>query len=76
MGIDKLLEVAKRVLFLASFVLLAIALWERFINYFGYTIAGTSYTPGRMLEFASIMLLFVIAIQLRQTRQDLQRRAP
>lgn len=74
MGSDKVLSTLSRVLFLASFVLLAIAVLERFINYFGYTILGASYTPGRMLEFAAIMLLFVIAILLRQSREELRRR--
>jgi hypothetical protein len=74
MGVEKLLSLMSRVLFLAAFVLLAIAVWERFVNYFGYTILGASYTPGRMLEFAGIMLLFVVTILLRQTRDDTRRR--
>ncbi len=63
-----------RLFFLASFALLAIAVVERLVNYFGYTILGSGYTPGRMLEFAAIMLLFVITILLRQAREELRRR--
>jgi uncharacterized metal-binding protein len=74
MGSDKLMSTISRVLFLASFVLLAIAILERLVNFFGYTVLGTSYTPGRMLEFSAIMLLFVIAILIRQTREELRRR--
>ena len=61
-----------RVLFFAAFLLLAAAILERVVNYFGYTILGANYTPGRMLEFAGIMLLFVIAMLLRQTREELR----
>jgi len=74
MGSDKMLSTLSRVLFFASFALLAIAILERFVNYFGYTVLGGSYTPGRMLEFAAIMLLFVITILLRQSREELRRR--
>lgn len=70
MGIDKLIGAASRVFFLAAFALLFIAVWERIVNYFGYSFLGTSYTPGRMLEFAAVLLLFVIAILLRQMRDE------
>jgi len=75
MGSDKCTSMMSRVLFFASFLLLTIAVLERLVNYFGFTILGTSYTPGRMLEFAGIMLLFVIALLLRQTREELRRKA-
>lgn len=64
-------SIMSRVFFFAAFLLLAVAVFERLINYFGFTILGSSYTPGRMLEFAGIMLLFVIALLLRQTREGL-----
>jgi hypothetical protein len=31
------------------------------------------YQPGRMLEFASILLIFVIAILLRQIRDNVRK---
>lgn len=73
---DLCTSLLSRVLFFASFLLLAIAVIERLVNFFGFTVLGTSYTPGRMLEFAGIMLLFVIAILLRQTREELRRKSP
>jgi len=75
MDSDRGLSLLSRVLFFTSFVLLAVAVVERLVNYFGYTILGSSYTPGRMLEFAGIMLLFVITILLRQAREELRRKA-
>lgn len=74
MGSNKWISLLSRVLFLAAFLLLAIAVLERLVNYTGYTIVGGAYTAGRMLEFAGIMLLFVIAIVLRQSRDELRKR--
>ena len=75
MGSDKWMSLLSRVLFLAAFLLLAIAVLERLVNYVGYTIVGAAYTSGRLLEFAAMMLLFVIAILLRQTREELRKRS-
>jgi hypothetical protein len=74
MGSDRGLSFLSRLFFMASFALLAVAVAERLVNYFGYTILGLGYTPGRMLEFAGIMLLFVITILLRQAREELRRK--
>ncbi len=71
---SKWVSLLSRVLFLAAFLLLAIAVVERLVNYAGFTIVGSAYTAGRMLEFAGIMLLFVIAIVLRQARDELRKR--
>lgn len=76
MGTDVLTSFLNRVFFAAAFILLAIAVVDRVLTWFGYTILGSSYTAGRMLEFAAIMLLFVMALLLRQTRDAAQRKAP
>ena len=39
-------SIMSRVLFFAAFLLLAVAVLERLANYFGFTILGSSYTPG------------------------------
>lgn len=71
---DKLNSLVSRVFFSISFVLIAIALLDRFLNFFGYTILMGGYTSGRMLEFAGIMLTVVIALLLRQIREGLKKR--
>lgn len=76
MGSDKLTSFLNRVFFLAAFVLLALAVVDRFITWFGYTILGGTYSAGRLLEFAAIMLLFVIALLARQMRDALHRKGP
>jgi hypothetical protein len=76
MGADKLTSFLNRVFFAAAFLLLAVAVLDRILTWFGYTILGSAYTAGRMLEFAAIMLLFVVALLLRQMRDAAQRKAP
>jgi hypothetical protein len=74
MGWEKMQSAMSRVFFFAAFLLLAVAVLERLVNYFGVTFLGATYTPGRMLEYAGIMLLFVIAILMRQARDEFRRR--
>jgi hypothetical protein len=70
---EKLMSFISRLFFLASFVLVTLALFDRVLNLFGYTILRGGYTSGRMLEFAAIMLIVVIALLLRQIRETLKR---
>lgn len=76
MDLDRLNSVACRVGFFGAFVLLGFAILERGANLLGYTILGIgSYGPGRLAEFAAILLLFVIALLLRETRELLRGRS-
>ncbi len=74
MGFDKLNSIVNRLFFLGAFMLLGLALLERVVNEFGYTILRGFYTAGRLLEFATILLVFVMAMLLRQVREELKRR--
>jgi len=75
MGSDKLFSLVSRVFFFGAFALLLIAVIEVIANASSYTILGGSYTGGRLLEFAVILLVFVMAILLRQIRDELRRDA-
>jgi hypothetical protein len=59
-----------RVLFLIAFGLAALAALEKLVNLAGYTILRV-YTPSRFIEFAVVVLLFVIALILRDIRHAL-----
>lgn len=66
---DKLTSVASRTLFAVACILAGGAILEKVANLFGYTIAMLGgYTPSRLLELAGVVLLFVIALQLREIR--------
>ncbi len=71
--VDKLSSFASRLFFLMAFGLLAIAVAERVVNLFGYTILRGAYAGGRLLEFAAVLLIFVIALILRQLRNELRK---
>ena len=57
-----------RVLFVASFILAGLAVFEKLSNVLGYTLLRDAYAPGRLLDLAGIALLFVIALLLREIR--------
>jgi len=64
-----------RLFFVGAFVLLALAILERIVNAFGYTLILGSFRPGRLIEFSAILLLFVTVLILRQVRDQLKSRA-
>ena len=64
---SKLISLLSRVFFLISFVIAGIAVWEKLANLFGMTLLR-GYPPSRLLEFAAVVLLFVIAMQLREIK--------
>lgn len=75
MSLEKLVSLVSRLFFLGAFALLALALIERIANASGYTILQL-YTGGRLLEFAVVLLVFVIAVQLREMKEELKSRRP
>ncbi len=72
MSFDTLNSIVTRVLFFGGFGLLGLAILEGVVNLFGYRILR-DYTAGRVLEFAAILLIFVIALLLRQLREELKK---
>jgi len=70
---ESLFSAVSRLFFLGAFALLALAVLEKAANATGYTIMR-AYPGGRLLEFAVVLLIFVVAIQLRAMREDLKRR--
>lgn len=77
MTFEKMISVASRLFFLAAFVLLALEIIGRIANAAGYTIMLLGrFSAGRLLEIAGVLLVFVIAIQLREIRLELKKRNP
>ena len=75
MSLEKLVSMTSRLFFLGAFVFLALAVIERVANAIGYTIVP-AFEPGRLLDFAVVLLVFVIAMQLRQTKEEFKSRKP
>ena len=72
MNVDRLSGIVSRLLFAGAFLLLALAVLERISYEFGYTILRGTFTGGRLLEIAAVILIFVIALLLRQIREALK----
>jgi len=64
------------VLFLGALVMVGLAIWEKLGNLIGYTLFRNTYTPGRLLEFSAVVVLFVIALQLGEIGRSLDRKGP
>jgi hypothetical protein len=66
-------SIACRLFFAGAFVLFAVAVAERVVNSAGYTFLGAAgYPAGRLLEFAVVLLVFVISLLLRELRDELR----
>jgi preprotein translocase subunit SecY len=72
MGIERLVSFVSRLFFFGSFLLFALAVVERIANAFGYTVLQ-QYSGGRLLEIAVVLLVFVIAVQLREVKEELRK---
>lgn len=75
MSVEKLFSVVSRLFFLGAFVLIGLAVMERVANLAGYTFEPV-YQSGRLLEFAVVLLVFVITIQLREMKEGLRDKKP
>jgi hypothetical protein len=74
MDLDKLIGALGRPLFTLALALLALAGAERLANIAGYTITRSTFTAGRLLEISALLATFVIAILLRQIRDEARAR--
>jgi hypothetical protein len=71
MNVDGLLSNLGRLLFVGAFVLAVLAVIKGIVQLTGGGMLG-DYTPGRLMEFAAILLVFVVTILLREIRDKLQ----
>lgn len=71
----ELTSLISRILFLGAFVLAGVAVLEKVVNAAGYTILQGRWESSRLLEFAAIALMFVVALQLRDIRYAVQSKA-
>jgi len=76
MWLEKVLAIIRRTFLVVAFLLLGLAVIERAVNVYNYTIVAQALTPGRLLEFSVVLLLFVVALQLREVREELRLRSP
>jgi hypothetical protein len=75
MNFDKFNSIVSRIFFFGAFFLFALAVLERVALSLGVSLLMETFEPGRLLEYATILMVFVIAILLRQIRGSSRRRA-
>ena len=71
--LDKISSVVSRILFAFAFLFLFVAFWDKFLGLFGWQLSRMPYESGRLLEFSAILLIFAIALILRQMRELLKK---
>ncbi len=71
MNIGNLYKIFARSLFFVALAILAVGFFEMAANLFGYTVLRGAYTTGRLVELSAALLIFVIAVLLRQIRDAL-----
>lgn len=76
MSLEKLISMTSRLFFLGAFALLGLALIEKVANATGYTILEQTTPIVHLLDAAVVLLVFVIAIQLREMKEELKSRKP
>ena len=72
---ESVTSLMSRLFFVVALGLLALSVFEALANLGGYTVMRGTYSAGRLLEFAALLLIFVMAIVLRQVRDELRGRA-
>ncbi|MDH4106821.1 MAG: hypothetical protein OEW73_13245 [Gammaproteobacteria bacterium] len=72
MKTDILMKLAARLFFVFASLTIAAAFLEWGAQQIGYSLTGGSYTAGRLLELSAILLVYVIAIRLRQILMELR----
>jgi hypothetical protein len=69
---ENLSSLVSRAIFALAFAIVGLAILERIAFAFGYTILRGEISGGRLLEIAGTMMIFVVAILLRQIRDQLR----
>ncbi len=73
MEIDKLNSLVLRVFFFGGFFFLVLASVEKALNLIGQSIPLLNALPSQVLQWAVVLLMFVIALLLRQIREELKK---
>ena len=71
---DKILAVIYRIGFVVALAVAALAVAEGFAQLLGQTITQGTYSAGRLFELSGILMIFVIALLLRDIRDDARRK--
>ena len=68
MNMTMIFHLFARLFFFLALGMLGVAIIEILLNFFDYTILRGVYSAGRLIELSAALLVFVIAVLLRQIR--------
>ncbi len=71
--IDKMTSIFCRLFFAVASLLFIVAGVSWVIGLFGWKFLWLPYQPGRLFELAAIMVIFIVALMLRQIREALRK---
>ena len=72
MNLEFVYEHFARTVFIMASVAIAVAFLEWIGDFVGFSLIGEMYTAGRLVELAAALLVFVVAVLLRQIRDELR----
>ncbi|MGH8308747.1 MAG: hypothetical protein ACRETX_03025 [Steroidobacteraceae bacterium] len=74
MNFKKSMSILSRIVVVGAFALVGLAIIEYAANLLGYTLLREVYSAGRLIELAAALLVIVIALLLRQIRDELRKK--
>ena len=72
MNLETVYKYFARTLFIIASVGIAVAFLQLIGDFVGFSLTGERYTAGRLVELSAALLVFVIAVLLRQIRDELR----
>ncbi len=75
MNVNKIASIISRVVVVGALLLIGLAVIEYPANLLGYTVLRGIYTTGRLIELAAALLVIVIALLLREIRDELRKKS-
>jgi len=73
MNYDKVASLISRVSLLGAFALIVVGVIEGAANLLGYTVLRAAHKPSRLFELGAELTVIVIALLLRQIRDQLRK---
>ncbi len=72
MNLDSVSKYFAQPLYIIAVAAIVAAFLEWIAKFLGFSIIGELYDPGRLLELAAMLLVFVIAVLLQQILDELR----
>ena len=73
MNYDNVMSLILRALVLGASVLIALGIIEYAAGLLGHSVINEAHTPGRLIEIGAALTVIVIAMLLRQIRDQLRK---